>query len=471
MQLVSFDRIDAIVENRNRALTEVQTAVSQMTAAIGKVSSMSTLAREIAGGEMFYDDTRRRSDAYARLYTKPPGDESVEVFRREMDASIWQHLFTVTGIRDRMDHKTLEEWRKSLLDNVPEISRENILATFEAVAGEAETIFRRGIANAFSALDRRFKSHDGFKVGSRVILTYLFDGFGSIRWNSDTRNYLIDIERVFAILDGKQPAGNTIINRIEEDRRESKSWAPIQSETITEYFKIRCYKNGNCHLWFERPDLVKKVNLLLAEYYGQVLPDAAPAPKDTEWNKTTLPAKNLQFYRTPDETVQRILNDFYVREGDRVLEPSAGDGAFVLPLLKAGALVDAIEIDADRCSVLRGRTAGNSRFSLTQKNFLEVQPVEMYDLVLMNPPFFGTHYMDHVTHAYKFLKPGGTLITILPITAELGETKKHEDFRKWAKPMVVGWGRGMFRDLPAGSFKESGTNINTVTLTLRKPSK
>lgn len=83
----------------------------------------------------------------------------------------------------------------------------------------------------------------------------------------------------------------------------------------------------------------------------------------------------------------------------------------------------------------------------------------------MNPPFFGTHWMEHVTHAYEFLAPGGTLISILPVSAELGETEKHTAFREWAQKRArhANW---LFSDLPAESFKDSGTRINTVTLTL-----
>jgi hypothetical protein len=104
----------------------------------------------------------------------------------------------------------------------------------------------------------------------------------------------------------------------------------------------------------------------------------------------------------------------------------------------------------------------------TQRNFLKVNPVPRYDFVLMNPPFYGTHWMAHVRHAFEFLAPGGILKAILPVSAEVNESAAHEKFRKWAMTHNdLGWA-GPFRDLPAGSFKESGTNINTVTIQLRR---
>jgi hypothetical protein len=83
-------------------------------------------------------------------------------------------------------------------------------------------------------------------------------------------------------------------------------------------------------------------------------------------------------------------------------------------------------------------------------NFLETVPTGDYDRVVMNPPFYGKHYAKHVTHAFKFLKPGGTLTAILPITARYDH----------------GLLDGRWEDLPVGSFSESGTNINTTVLTM-----
>jgi hypothetical protein len=71
----------------------------------------------------------------------------------------------------------------------------------------------------------------------------------------------------------------------------------------------------------------------------------------------------------------------------------------------------------------------------------------------MNPPFYGKHYVKHVLHALKFLKPGGKLTAILPASARYDH--KLLD--------------GRWSDLPVGSFSESGTNINTTVLTMWAP--
>ena len=76
--------------------------------------------------------------------------------------------------------------------------------------------------------------------------------------------------------------------------------------------------------------------------------------------------------------------------------------------------------------------------------------------------------MDHVRHGFEFLKDGGYLVAILPVTAEIGESARHVAFRKWAKAHCTSW-RGLhFNDLPAESFASSGTRINTCWIKLQK---
>jgi len=70
----------------------------------------------------------------------------------------------------------------------------------------------------------------------------------------------------------------------------------------------------------------------------------------------------------------------------------------------------------------------------------------------MNPPFYGKHYEKHIRHAIKFLKKGGVLTAILPITAKLDHALLDDLNGRWD-------------DLPIGSFSESGTNVNTTIFT------
>src|SRR3546814_12547204 len=63
-------------------------------------------------------------------------------------------------------------------------------------------IYLRGIANSFSALDRRFRSHDGFKIGSRLIIERALNDSRSYWTDYNRRDTLRDVERVFRELVG-----------------------------------------------------------------------------------------------------------------------------------------------------------------------------------------------------------------------------------------------------------------------------
>jgi hypothetical protein len=125
-----------------------------------------------------------------------------------------------------------------------------------------------------------------------------------------------------------------------------------------------------------------------------------------------------------------------------------------------------MEIHGDRLAKLRAMES--AACAVVAGNFLNQPPDRQFDAVVMNPPFYGTHWMDHVRHAFDFLALEGQLVAILPASAQVAETKAHIQFRRWAEKVNGGVRWGMFSDLPAESFAEAGTNINTVILKLRR---
>src|SRR5690606_14560576 len=136
------------------------------------------------------------------------------------------------------------------------------------------------------------RSHDGFKIGSRVVLDNALSWYGSWNYHQQRQRDLRDIERAFYTLDGKQQpeqyAG--IIGKIDAARREKRSNAVYVED---EYFRVRCFQNCNIHLYFQRDDLLRQVNKLLAEYYGEVLGEGSDVFQDDPLSRPNLtPAKN-----------------------------------------------------------------------------------------------------------------------------------------------------------------------------------
>jgi predicted RNA methylase len=360
-----------------------------------------------------------------------------------------------------MDKSAKDGLRQQLLREPPEVTVGNVLATLEQFLSDAGMIFRRGLATVFSELDRRFRSHDGWKIGSRVILDHAFNEFGTWSYYRNQRDALQDIERVFHVLDEKAmpPSYMGIVGAIESSRE--GSWgSPRQSEASSDYFTARCFKNGNLHLWFKRDDLLEQVNRLLGEYYGAPIPeDRAPDEDDGLNNPKTSLAKNYGFFPTPDKAAEIVIEAATLyRRGDAgpltVLEPSAGTGNLAKRCVENGAIVDCVEVHPERAGALK---ASKQFRHVMLADFLSVEPTDLYDRVVMNPPFDSTRDVDHVVHAIKFLKPDGFLAAIMSAGTEFREDKKTKAFRELMSKKNARW-----QDLPSRSFASSGTNVNTV---------
>lgn len=388
--------------------------------------------------------------------------------QRLTDVNAWARLVELTDLERLMDKQAKDELRQQLLKTPPEVSEENVIATIETWAGNAGMVFRRGIANCFSKLDRRFKSHDGWKVGSRVILTGTFDEWGHWSYHRNHRDTLTDIERVFLTLDGKDvpPSYAGIVAAVDAAR--GRGWTARQTEVQSDYFTIRAFKNGNCHVWFKRDDLTAKVNQLIGEYYGSPIPeDRQPEDDGGLYTPKTSIAKNYGFYPTPEDAAERLFGNFPLYRDDKaprltLLEPSAGTGNLARVAVSKGAVVDCVELYPERAAEL---TAAGIYRRVTQCDFLALKPdaENLYDRVAMNPPFDRERDIDHVMHALGFLKPDGCLAAIMSAGTEFRETRKSQAFRALMEKMGARWD-----DLPPGSFASVGTNVNTIILRVRK---
>jgi hypothetical protein len=191
---------------------------------------------------------------------------------KQIDAGGWQYLMSNTGLRSLMDAQARKDWdNKIFACDVPELTADNIEATFRALHDARNEIFERGVLLAYQQLSWEYKTNTPVKFGSKLILSYLCDWRG--KWaffSSSSCDTLDDLSRVFHILDG-QP---------EPDMREAgANWILNQNDSqpgvdvLFPYFTLRYFKKGTAHLRFTRPDLVDALNDILAKHY----PDALPA--------------------------------------------------------------------------------------------------------------------------------------------------------------------------------------------------
>ena len=148
---------------------------------------------------------------------------------------------------------------------------DTVFATMARLAGDGEKIFRRGLVEVFRHLSRDYQSHDGFKIGDRVVLTGMVTSYGAGWYNMNhyREGTLQDLDRCFHVLDGK-PAPE-YQQGLCAAFRTSLAKKDGNNEFATEYYRVRWFKNGNAHLWFLRSDLVERANRMIADHFGEAL--------------------------------------------------------------------------------------------------------------------------------------------------------------------------------------------------------
>lgn len=170
-----------------------------------------------------------------------------------------------------------------------------------------------------------------------------------------------------------------------------------------------------------------------------------------------------QLFPTPAPLAERVAKAADIQPGDRVLEPSAGTGSLLGAIgcrMFAGAsTVPYTERDQIHAIEINQKLAGKLQadFPLTNvhcADFLEFEPTAFvpFERIVMNPPFENGSDIRHIEHAVKFLSPGGRLVAI----CANGPRQREK-----LMPIASEW-----HDLPAGTFAESGTMVNSALLVI-----
>ncbi len=159
----------------------------------------------------------------------------------------------------------------------------------------------------------------------------------------------------------------------------------------------------------------------------------------------------IDFFPTPKALAARMADLAGVSEGDRVLEPSAGNGNLADAAKAAGGQVDVIEISSQLRDILTAKG-----YEVVAHDFDAFTPSEPYDAVIMNPPFSNRRDAEHIMRAFGMLKAGGRLAAIAGEGVFFGTDAKAVAFRKWLDDHGAD-----IEPLGAGTFKD--TNLLATT--------
>lgn len=181
------------------------------------------------------------------------------------------------------------------------------------------------------------------------------------------------------------------------------------------------------------------------------------------------------FFETPPAVTKRMFELAPVgRASMLILEPSAGMGAIVKMILATPYADNHSIMVCEKNEARRETLARSYKCSVVGSDFLQYElprysdqdheQMFQYQRIYMNPPFEEGQDIEHVRHAYDLLQPGvGIMVSVMGEGAFFRGDKKAVAFRKWLE--LVG---GTSEPLPNGSFKESGTGVNTRLVVISK---
>lgn len=172
--------------------------------------------------------------------------------------------------------------------------------------------------------------------------------------------------------------------------------------------------------------------------------------------------KVFQEYETPEDLADQLVQRSCLNGKLKVLEPSAGSGNLIRRALRFNKELDIIacEVQPKHEESLRQLCKG----CVFIGDFLGYVPEQpgSFDRVIMNPPFTKQQDIDHVLHAYKFLRKGGRLVAIMSPGFTFRDNHKSKAFRELVEE------NGSYTEIEEGAFKCAGTNVRTVMVTLDK---
>lgn len=171
--------------------------------------------------------------------------------------------------------------------------------------------------------------------------------------------------------------------------------------------------------------------------------------------------KEFQFFGTPDDLADELVRLAEISKDERVLEPSAGQGAIIKAINRVfpGMMVECFEIMPLNQTFLNKMDTA----VFIGEDFLQADEPELFDKIIANPPFSKNQDIEHIYKMYSLLKSGGRLVSIASKHWQYASNKKETSFRQFIEENAE------VIEIEAGRFKESGTSIATCIIVIDKP--
>lgn len=172
--------------------------------------------------------------------------------------------------------------------------------------------------------------------------------------------------------------------------------------------------------------------------------------------------KEFQFFGTPDTLADYLVELAEIEPSHEVVEPSAGQGSIVKAIFRS--CEDLLVVKTFELMPLNQTFLDKIEGAMSIGSDFLTECDTTFDRIIANPPFNKNQDIDHIRKMYDCLRPGGRLVSIASKHWEYSGNKKETAFKEWLNE--VG---STIEQVPAGSFKESGTSIATCIIIIDKP--
>ncbi len=231
------------------------------------IECLSTARRILpdASGDIFLYGFEDCVTDSVRCMDKP--EEAKRNITRPAGREIRDRLMTDTGMYTFMSSCQL------MSDTCPEITLDNVLATFRHLNASKMQTFEQGLTDVWRKLSWDYRTNNPCRLGKKLIIENLLYRWsnGHVTLDCSGREALDDLVRPFYLLERRNVTD--FRNSIGALYGEFPGNGDNVGELFEgEYFMVRGYRKGTVHITFRRPDLVERLNDIICRHYPGALP-------------------------------------------------------------------------------------------------------------------------------------------------------------------------------------------------------
>lgn len=436
----------------------------------------------------------------------------VEKAIKAMDSGFWAKVMERVQVLDFMSAKERNDWGYKIRElDVPEFTKEVVIPTVENLLLSRRDFLARKVDGIFNALSGTHATNNPGAFSTRMIFN-LIGGYGTV--SHDKCEFINDLRSVIFQLLGRPKKQHSTYWDISviQSNKEYGEWLSFDGGA----FKLKVFKKGTAHLEINE-SIALQLNQILAYLYPQAIAPYKRSVKKTykkfelsenmlgegtlraltdarvsstnsislwdwsdelanvlawlggiknqsTWNFSYDPRKAIaevvrlgcipdrssyQFYPTEEALADMALSQLNLDERYyKILEPSAGTGNLVENVYNRKN-VTCVEISKVNAEVLRSKG-----YNVENMDFMDYSVNNKFDRIIMNPPFDKGQAKAHLEKAIDHLTEDGVLVAILPASMKKYQNDKVKEV--------------LSSDIISGAFKESGTEVSVVILTIRK---